>query len=114
MMSKSEIMPSALSAKESAGGVSFKSQCGACDRGDPVGNIDGRMVHCARDARGRAIYRQFIPCLNFDGECRGLAEPFGWVMFAWLPKRCRNGRWRWLRSVERHSDGSYTLCDRAH
>lgn len=94
--------------------VSFKSQCVACDRGDPVGMVGWRMVHCARDDRGRAIHNEFIPCHNFDDECRSLAEPFGWITFAWLPVWCRNGKLRWLRSVERHSDGSYTLCNRAH
>ena len=94
--------------------VSFKSKCGSCDRGDPGGNIDGRIVHCVRDEHGKAVYGQFIACLNFDSECRSFVEPFGWIAFAWLPRRCRNGRWRWLRFTEKHFDGTYTLSNRAH
>lgn len=38
---------------------------------------------------------------------------FGYFIFAWLPKRCRNGKVRWLAWLEKHSDGSYTAGDRA-
>lgn len=36
-------------------------------------------------------------------------EEFGTHRFAWLPRRCRNGRVRWLKILERHRDGTYTL-----
>lgn len=52
--------------------------------------------------------------LQIDDEDRLNVEPFGYYTFAWLPKRCRNGKIRWLTWVERHDDGTYTLGNRAH
>ncbi len=40
-------------------------------------------------------------------------EYFGYYIFAWLPKKCRNGKWRWLCWLEKHDDGTYTLGNRA-
>ena len=52
-----------------------------------------------------------------DPEFRTGGEPFGLYVFAWLPKKCRNGKWRWLCWVERHGYGknkTYTIGNRAH
>jgi hypothetical protein len=45
-----------------------------------------------------------------DSEGRFPWEPLGFVTFTFWPKRCRNGKWRWLCFVERHSDGTYTYA----
>jgi hypothetical protein len=46
------------------------------------------------------------PFVNEEGvspwECYGLH------VFAWLPKKCRNGKTRWFCTVEKHRDGSYS------
>lgn len=57
---------------------------------------------------------EFVKCSMWDRELRHAAEPFGFYQFAWLPVQCRNGYWRWLCWVERHSDGTYSLGNRAH
>ena len=98
-------------------GGSVESKCAACLRGEPVGISYGMAWHLARDENGIAAsgpdYR--YRCLNFDDECRRFGEPYGYIMFAWKPVKCRNGKWRWLRWVERHNPGcSYTLSNRAH
>ncbi len=46
---------------------------------------------------------------EYDSEAIHFTEPYGWHLFAWTPKRCRNGKIRWLKWLERHGDGSYTL-----
>ena len=56
----------------------------------------------------------FMLCESYDSELRWVGDPFGWFQFAWLPVQCRNGYWRWLRWVERHGDGTYSLGNRAH
>lgn len=100
--------------------VSVKSQCPHCDKGRPVSFSPrrGMMLHSVygTDADGRewAMKGEFTRCRNYDVECRHLAEPFGFYTFAWLPRRCRNGRKRWLCWVERHPDGTYTYGNRAH
>jgi hypothetical protein len=43
-----------------------------------------------------------------DSEGKFAWEPEGFFMFAVLPRRCRNGKTRWLCTLERHSDGTYT------
>jgi hypothetical protein len=48
-----------------------------------------------------------------DSEGRLSYEPLGVYIFAWRPRRCRNGKTRWLCWVERHSDGTFTLGNRA-
>jgi hypothetical protein len=53
-------------------------------------------------------------CPEVDSEGRHVCEPLGFYTFALLPKRCRNGKVRWLCSVEAHPDGTYTLGNRAH
>lgn len=93
--------------------VAVQSRCLACDRKEPVGLKLGAAVHSIRDSVGRAV-SGFFPCLNFDDECRHIGEPLGFYVFAWKPRRCRNGRLRWLKWVERHADGSFTLGDRAY
>lgn len=57
-----------------------------------------------------------VPMENLgpDSEGRLGYEPLGYYTFAWFPKRCRSGRIRWLCWVEHHSDGTYTLGNRAH
>ena len=57
---------------------------------------------------------EFVHCSMYDSELRHAAEPFGFYKFAWLPVKCRNGYWRWLSWVEHHSDGTYSLGNRAH
>lgn len=49
-----------------------------------------------------------------DEEKRISSEKFGLFVFAWWPHKCRNGKWRWFRSLEKHDDGSYTLGNRAN
>ena len=44
-----------------------------------------------------------------DSEGIAVWEGFGAHRFAWTPKRCRNGKVRWLKTLERHFDGTYTL-----
>ena len=44
-----------------------------------------------------------------DSEGTAVWEDFGAHRFAWFPRRCRNGRVRWLKVLERHRDGTYTL-----
>jgi hypothetical protein len=94
--------------------VSVKSRCGACNAGEPVGRHKGVVVHSARWADGRAIPGTVYACHNFDAECRHGAEGFGFYIFAWLPRRRRNGKLRWLTWVEDHLDGTFTLGNRAH
>jgi hypothetical protein len=43
-----------------------------------------------------------------DDEIRSPIECYGFHVFAWMPRRCRNGKVRWLCFVERHGDGTYT------
>lgn len=50
----------------------------------------------------------------YDNEGRHICEPFGFYEFAWRPRKCRNGKWRWLCWVESHDDGTFTLGNRAH
>lgn len=75
------------------------------------------MAHAIyyKDGAGRthALKGEFMRCQNFDREMRHGAEPLGLYVFAFLPKRCRNGKTRWLTWVERHKDGTYTLGNRA-
>ena len=56
----------------------------------------------------------FRPCPDWDEEFRHVSEPFGFFSFAWWPRECRNGKRRWLTSVEHHQDGTFTLGNRAH
>lgn len=44
----------------------------------------------------------------YDSELRSCCESYGLHVFAWRPVRCRNGLLRWLTTVERHHDGTYT------
>lgn len=43
-----------------------------------------------------------------DSEGKFVWEPYGWPFFAWWPRWCRNGKVRWLTTLERHDDGTYT------
>lgn len=88
--------------------VAVRSTCLLCNRRPPHPVVlrGGRVVH---DVRGSTV-----ECSNYDSECRHGAESLGFYTFAWLPKRCRNGRLRWLTLVERHQNGTYTLGNRAH
>jgi hypothetical protein len=58
--------------------------------------------------------QRYKPCPNWDGEFRHVAEALGFYTFAWRPRRCRNGKLRWLTWIERHDDHTYTLGNRAH
>lgn len=52
-----------------------------------------------------------------DKEFRLEGEEFGFFIFSWLPRKCRNGKWRWLCWLEKHGYGehaTYTLGNRAH
>ena len=97
--------------------VAVQSKCKACDRGEPVSWLSqGRhsaMIHSVYDKDGRAIRGVTTGCGNWDKERRHIGEPFGFYTFAFRPRRCRNGQWRWLTWLERHSDGSHTLGNRA-
>lgn len=44
----------------------------------------------------------------FDDELVAPWEYLGFATFAWLPKKCRNGKLRWLCWVDQHRDGTYT------
>lgn len=105
--------------------VSVQNQCPSCAKGHPYvdrGNRSATRRHrfyhsiygTQENGQEYALRGELIACLNFDNEDRHLAEPFGFYIFAWLPHRCRNGRLRWLRWLEHHSDGTYTLGNRAH
>lgn len=102
--------------------IAFESQCALCNEPGRKRIIlkGGAMMHY-QPPSVRLVPRAIEPndpiyvrCNNYDDECRSLGEPFGWFTFAWLPRRCRNGKRRWLVSLERHSDGTYTLGNRAH
>lgn len=100
-------------------GIGAKSQCEACNRGEAVERLTrgvgrGRIVHPQLSQTGQVMRSETVRCLNWDSENRHIAESLGWYTFAWMPKRCRNGKLRWLCWVERHSDGTYTLGNRAH
>jgi len=102
-------------------GIAVESQCLYCDsaawprHGRAVMClIHGRVHHAAVDASGNLIKGSARMCGNYDDEGRHMAEPFGFYIFSWRPRRCRNGKLRWLRFLERHMDGTYTLGSRAH
>jgi hypothetical protein len=90
--------------------ISVPSRCPECSAGLPLWRREAvrphRWMHRIGDT---AIF-----CENYDPEGRHVAEPYGFIEFAWRPTKCRNGRWRWLRSVEHHDDGTFSLCDRAY
>lgn len=92
--------------------VTVKSQCAYCDEGVPFFRrspvVPDYMKHYL------AASQILIECRNYDSEMRHAAEGLGFYTFAWWPVKCRNNRLRWLTWVERHSDGSYTLGNRAH
>jgi hypothetical protein len=43
-----------------------------------------------------------------DSEGKFAWESEGYFGFHIWPRRCRNGRWRWMCTLERHADGTYT------
>jgi hypothetical protein len=43
-----------------------------------------------------------------DAEGKFAWEPLGFSSYAFIPRKCRNGRWRWLCFLEKHEDGTYT------
>src|SRR5262249_22786014 len=116
--------------------VGVQLRCPMCMAGNTrVGTRDGKIVHripfCGTDdTRGRYLGlalpkiegetintltgERYLPCPDWDWEFRHVSEPLGFYMFAWWPRRCRNGKLRWLTSVERHDDGTFTLGNRAH
>lgn len=99
--------------------VGVENKCPSCLRGEPLGKLRGKMVHSIyyvdqSTGRTHALKGEFMRCKNYDEEMRHGAEPLGFYEFAWLPRRCRNGKLRWLTSVEHHSDGTYSLGNRAH
>ena len=94
--------------------VGVQSRCQLCNQGNRyVRKRDGRIVHLTYDWIGARRVEDWRPCGNYDAECRHIGEPMGLFRFAWLPVECRNGKRRWLVSVERHEDGTCTLGDRA-
>ena len=46
-----------------------------------------------------------------DSEGVGVWEPLGYSFFTLRPRRCRNGKVRWLVWVQQHSDGTFTKCN---
>lgn len=87
-----------------------KSHCKRCNGGETVSRRHGVMVHRRIADDG---VPQYEACPNWDSECRHAAESLGFYLFAWLPVKCRNGKRRWLRWVERHGDGTFSLGNRA-
>jgi hypothetical protein len=89
-------------------GISYKLTCPHCIVGDR--RWGGRLTLSR-------IVHKYLPgqpvCDEWDEEFRNF-EPLGLYVFAWLPRRCRNRKIRWLTWLERHSDGTYTLGNRAH
>lgn len=53
-----------------------------------------------------------------DPEFRTHDEPFGFYIFSWIPRKCRNGKWRCFCWLEKHynpnGNHTYTLGNRAH
>ena len=96
-------------------GISVESRCEYCNQGVSVGwsKLRNRPVHAIPNTRN-----EFVACKNYDDECRHIGAGFGWYTFAWLPTKCRNGKWRWLTWLEKHADmlgrTYYTLGNRAH
>lgn len=43
-----------------------------------------------------------------DSEGRFVWEPEGYSFFAFIPKKCRNGKIRWLCWLERHQNNTFT------
>ena len=117
----------------SAAEVSAQSECALCQKSGRKRIIlrNHKMVHAVpvtrstparllgmaplRDESLRVIDEppQFVPCLDYDAECRHITEPLGFYTVAFLPQRRRNGRWVWLRWIEQHDDGTVTLGNRA-
>jgi hypothetical protein len=95
--------------------VSFQSRCDLCTQGATTGwsARTKRFVHPIPNTRN-----EFVACKNFDSEQRWLGDSLGYYVFAWRPRKCRNGKWRWLTWLERHTDWGgrtyYTLGNRAH
>jgi hypothetical protein len=96
-------------------GVSVPCSCPYCLQGDKP---KLRRVfkpyfayHIVESFQGQL---EFVKCSMYDRELRHAAESMGFYMIAWRPVHCRNGYWRWLRWVEQHSDGTYSLGNRAH
>lgn len=48
-----------------------------------------------------------------DTEGRLACDSLGFYFFAFWPRRCRNGKIRWLCWLEKHDDGTFTLGNRA-
>lgn len=87
--------------------IGIQSKCEECNKG----NRPFRSKHS-----GQMVHGHFL-CLNYDAELRHIGEAFGFFIFSWIPRKCRNDRWRWLTWLERHGgDGSYTytLGNRGH
>lgn len=92
-------------------GVSVQLHCPICASGNTkVGKRYGKIVHKLLPDGEDGDY---VACPDWDSEFRHTSEPIGFYTFAWWPTRCRNGRLRWLVSVERHGPRDYTLGDRA-
>lgn len=102
---------------------SVQLRCPTCLAGDvKVGWRHGMIVHrlpwpppeevwWGGRPKQTYVYRR---CVDYDLEGRHVSEAMGFYRFAWKPVRCRNGKHRWLRWVECHADGTYSLGDRAH
>ena len=92
--------------------------CARCLAGAKVFRRHGRMIHRVPEFLswgGRVTpIPEYYPCPDWDSECRHVSEPMGWFTFAWWPVRCRNGKVRWLQSVEKMANGTFTLGNRAH
>jgi hypothetical protein len=83
--------------------VAAESQCSFCNEGRKPYRYGYQWIHPGP-----------VPCANYDSELRHVSEAFGLYVFAWLPKRCRNGRLRWLTWLEQHRNGTFTLGNRAY
>lgn len=90
-------------------GIVPESRCDLCDDGYRAVFTD-KPPYARVHVLGGHMYKVSVPCANFDEECRWLGEPYVTVIFAFFPIRTRNGKIRWWKWLERHSDLSYTLA----
>jgi hypothetical protein len=98
--------------------VSAKITCEHCLNGiTRVTKRSGRMVHAKITIYDNTIVPneiKYLPCADWDSECRYINEPIGFIKFAWKPMKCRNGKRRWFKFVEMMGDGTFCLGDRAY
>lgn len=113
--------------EEHFGEAAVQLRCHLCKTGEAqVGWRGGRLVHRLKYPPQDAVHWDssmpgeyvYHPCPDWDAEARHVSEPMGFFTFAWWPVRCRNGKLRWLKWVERHTatngEITFTRGNRAH